>query len=241
MDASSLVRLSPMHYRHIELGATMIDEEGWQRPLVYSTGEKEFDELRSNVGLCDISPLGKLLLQGEDVDMFLRSFFADADVTNIGEAVTHNLFDREGSFLDQLLICRLAQDQLFIVTSCKSTLSVIEMIEGFLGGCIHLVDQTSSLAAMKLAGPRGSNTLAKLTDLNLTAKCFQDMTCSQSIMANVPVMVVRTDSNDQLCYQLFVSRDLGEFLWDAIMDAGHEWVIVPFGEEALGHLREGGL
>ena len=139
----------------------MIDEEGWQRPWTYSTGEKELDQLCCNVGLSDVSSIGKILLQGDGVDMLSRSFFTDTDVPNIGVVVTHDLFDRESSFLDKLLVCRLAQDQLFIITACKRTISVIEMIQGFREGCIHLVDQTSSFAAMKVAGPE-SATLKEL-------------------------------------------------------------------------------
>ena len=234
------VRLSAMQYRHLALGATMVDEGGWQRPTRYTTSQEELDGLRRGVGLCDVSPIGKLYIEGVEIDSFLLKGCPGAQATPVGQATRHDLLNGDGSLLDQVLLCRLAQDELFIVTSAEKVQAVAAALERSMEGCVHQVDQTSALAAMSVAGPHSRETLSKLTELDLSPEVFHDLSSAQASMALVHATVLRADCGGQECYQVYVGRDLGEFLWDAIMEAGHEWNITPFGVEALRRLQEGG-
>ena len=105
--------------------------------------------------------------------------------------------------------------------------------------CAHLVDTTSGLTGLCLAGPRSQDVLSKLTDLDLTLPDTANMTCTQTSLSGVQAILVRADFGDVPCYRIFVSRDLGEFAWDVLTEAGSSEGLTPFGVDALRLLREG--
>ena len=234
------VRLSAMHYRHLELGAAMVDEGGWQRPATYSTADKELDGLHQGVGLCDISPVGKLYLQGRQLGPLLDRIAPGAGLASVGSVARHDFADADGSRIDRVLLCRLAEEQVMVLTAADKADAIAGALEPSLDGCAHLVEMTSGMAGMTVAGPASGETLAKLTELDLAPEAFPDLSCGWTGVALVHTLVVRADTGGQPCYQVYVPRDLGEFVWDAIMVAGHHQGMAPFGTEALRRLEAGG-
>ena len=102
--------ISAMHYRHLELGAEMVEHEGWTLPARYSDPEDEADRVRQAAGITDISPVGKIRLQGDSVDQALREAVPGYQVTSVG-SVFVNSDDSGGP-----VIARLADDDCLIVT-----------------------------------------------------------------------------------------------------------------------------
>jgi len=239
MTVGNPLKLSAMHYRHLALGATMIDEGGWQRPARYTDSQTELERLQERVGLCDISPVGKLYLQGTEAGRLLEERFPGTAAGTVGRVGQHTLLDGDGSVLDNVLLCRLADDHLFIVTSPNRAGEAAGSLEQRLSGS-PTVDMSSAFAAMSVAGPRSRETLAKLTELDLSTEAFPDLSCAQVSLALVHATILRTDCGGQLCYELYVARDLGEYIWDAIVEAGRELDLSPFGVEALQRLCGGG-
>ncbi len=220
-------RLSPLHRRHISLGAQMTSEKGWQRPACYTSAQEEAASVRASTGLCDITPVGKLLLQGADIEASLPG----VEIPAPGGVTRHE---------DRHLFCRLAADQLLILTPPDATNDIqATMATTQLDTCGHLVDMTSGLTGLCLAGPRSQDVLSKLTDLDLTLPATSDMTCAQTSLSGVQAILVRADFGDVPCYSIFVSRDLGEFAWDVLTEAGSSEGLTPFGVDALRLLREG--
>src|SRR5262249_41596062 len=103
-------------------------------------------------------------------------------------------------------------------------------------GCMHVTDVTSTLAAFSLVGPRSREVLNTLTPLNLTDRSLPDYSCAQTHLAKCHATLARLDVSGLLAYRLFVTRDYAEFVWDALMEAGHDpgalWAIAPVGMEA---------
>ena len=85
------VGLSAMHYQHVGLGAVMVEADGWQCPIRYGSVEEELEQVRQGVGLCDVSPTGKLLLQGEAIDDMLGAGFPKLGTLNVGDARAQSL------------------------------------------------------------------------------------------------------------------------------------------------------
>lgn len=214
-------RLSSLHRRHISLGAQMTGQDGWQRPVRYTSAQEEAAAVRQAVGICDISPVGKLLVQGNDIGKVL------ADSTP-GQVAQHT----EGA-----LACRLSSDQLLLLTPPSALSDVRASIEASQETHVHIVDMTSALTALCLAGPGSQDVLSKLTDLDLSSSSHTDMTCAQTSLSGVQAILVRADFSGMTAYRLFVSRDLGEFAWDVLTEAGSHEGMTPFGIEALRLLR----
>ena len=78
------VRRSAIHYKHLALGAHMVERDGWQQPAQYASIEEEVKRLKGAVGLCDVSPLGKISLKGNDLDHYLEATFSHESGLNPG-------------------------------------------------------------------------------------------------------------------------------------------------------------
>ena len=224
-------RISPLHRRHLSLGAQMVSEKGWQRPACYTSAQEEAAAVQSGAGLCDITPVGKLLLQGADIEASVRASLPGVEIPAPRGAKWHE---------DRHLFCRLAVDQLLLLTPPDATDDIqATMATTQRDTCAHLVDMISGLTGLCLAGPRSQDVLSKLTDLDLTLPATADMTCTQTSLSGVQAILVRADFGDVPCYRIFVSRDLGEFAWDVLTEAGSNEGLTPCGVDALRLLREG--
>ena len=217
-------RLSSLHRLHLSLGAQMVNEHGWQRPASYASSQNEVAVVQASVGLCDISPVGKLLVQGEDIEGLLEKSFSPSKIPLAGAVARHT----GGG-----LLCRLASDQLLLLTPAASLDEVRTALETQQGACAHLVDMTSGLTGLCLSGPRSQEVLSKLTDLDLSHPASGDLTCAQANLSGVQATIVRADFESIPCYRIFISRDLGVHAWDVITEAGASERLRPFGVEAL--------
>ena len=236
-------RLSAIHRRHLSLGAAMVEQEGWQRPARYTGSQQELAGLRAGVGLCDISPMGKLYVEGDAIASLLKASLPEAELPEAHGVARQQVSLSDGSPMVDLTLCRLAQDQALALTTPEGVDGVRGALEAERAerhDCAHLVDLTSALTGLCLAGPRSQDCLSRLTDLDLSLPTTADMTCAQTTMAAIQATMVRMDNQAGPCYWIFVSRDLGEYAWDTLTEAGSGDGLVPFGIEALRLLAEEG-
>ena len=222
--ASRPVALSPLHYRHVELGAEMELVDGWRRPVRYAPTDEELAAVRSGVGVCDVSPMGKLALLGDGLEELLSAVFPDIPLPSVGRAVRID---------DGTTAARLARDEALVTTAGVRSLR----LTAGAAGCAHVVDVTSALAAVRIAGPRSPDLLAALTEMNAAPHAFGDGSCAQSQFAEIHGTLARLDAAGLPAYTLFFGREYGDYMWESIMEAGERYDLVPFGIEALGRLR----
>ena len=242
MTVWSPVKRTAMHYQHVSLGATMADYDGWQRPSRYTSSEEELQHIRQAGGLSDISPIGKYYIQGEDVPATLERLLPEAASLGIKRAAVSSLSGPTGPTKDRLVVCRLTHDEVFI-TSSSSLGEVGPVTEAFkerITGCAHMVDMTSNYAAVNVVGPQSVQLLTRLTDLNISSHVFPDLSCTHGKLAEVYAIIVRRDQRELPSYDVYVGRDFGEHLWEAMLEAGHGLGIAPVGIEALKQLAGGG-
>ena len=219
-------RLSAMHEGHINLGATMVNLEGWQRPSRYTNINDELETIQRSVGLCDISPTGKLFVQGGGV----RRLSTDLPQGKIGRI---GRLEIDG---DQHMIAMLATDHMLVLTPPNQSTAVINSLDRQLDEDA-VVDMTSALAGISLLGPHSQAVLSRLTDIDLSTNAFPDQSCTQTSLAQIHATILRADHAGHQWYDLYVSRDLGQYVWDAILQAGDKLGIKPFGTDTLGQLR----
>jgi glycine cleavage system aminomethyltransferase T len=98
-------------------------------------------------------------------------------------------------------------------------------------------DVTSVFANLFLAGPQSRVVLSKLTSLNISQDKLPDLSCAQANLAHVHAIVLREDFRSISGFHILVGREYGESVWEAIVHAGHEFHLRPFGLEALRLLR----
>jgi sarcosine oxidase subunit alpha len=238
----ALVRRTPMHAWHEKAGAKMGDAGNWKRPQVYSSVAAEYDAVRQRAGLIDVSTLGKIELRGADVVKFLEfiypSRFANLKVGRVRYGV---ICDDAGIILDDGTIARLGEDRFFLTTTTGNADAIDSWFRWWLASRpewdVRMTNVSGSYAAMNLAGPRSREVLKKLTDADLSSDAMPYLTASECVIAGVSAIVLRIGFVGELGYEIHVPSQFGLHVWEAILEAGREFSIAPFGIETQRLLR----
>lgn len=234
-------RLTPMHHRHLELGAEMMDAGQWRRARVYTSIEEECRAVRERVGLIDVSTLGKIDLKGRDAVKLLERIYTNkwADL-KAGRVRYGVMTDEAGIIMDDGTVARLGDEHFFVTTTSSGVAAVEEWLTWWMEGtelCAHVTNVTAGLAAVNLAGPRAREVLAKVTDLDISAEGLPYLRAAQGTVAGIPAIILRIGFVGELGYEMHVPAEYGEYLWDTLLAAGQEFGIAPFGMEAQRVLR----
>ena len=220
--------ISAMHYRHLELGAKMVEREGWTLPARYSDPEEESVRVRQAAGITDISHLGKIRLQGESLEQALRESIPGYQTTSVG-SVFVTLDDSGGP-----VVARLADDDCLVVTNPANLEDVLASLK--LDGCAHPVNVTSVLASVRIVGPNAPQLLAGVTELDLAPSYLPNLSCAQGMVAEIHGTIIHKDIGGLLAYDLYFGRDYGDHMWESLIDAGQRHGLTPFGLEAMSLL-----
>ena len=232
---------TPLHHRHIALGAEMMLLGSWKRPYAYTTPDEEHRTVRERVGLIDVSTLGKLEVRGKDAARLLDTVYTHTFSTlRVGRIRYGVMCDDSGIIIDDGTVSRLADDHFFLTTTTGNVEFVEQWLKWWMAGadlCAHVTSMTGGLAAMNIAGPNARQVLSQLTDTDLSAEAFPYMACRRATVAGAPALLLRIGFVGETGWEIHVPAECGEQVWDAIMTAGAEFQIVPFGVGAQRILR----
>jgi heterotetrameric sarcosine oxidase gamma subunit len=213
------IRLSPVHGRHIELGADFTEMEAWAVPQVYQDAGQERSALRERVALADLSFNGKVNVRGEAAgDLIARAF-----------QMVHNPVGRLLAATNGLRSLPLAADEFLLLSGPGGEDEIVRCLSETGDGSVTVVDLTHGLAGFWLAGPDSPHLLSKLCALSFDTRDFPDGHVAQSSLAKVHATILRHDRGRLPAYEFYVERPYGEYLWDVILDAGTEFGILPAG------------
>ncbi|MBM4435596.1 MAG: aminomethyltransferase, partial [Chloroflexi bacterium] len=235
------VRRTAMHERHAARGAKWLDMGDWKRPHTYTTVEGECRAVRERVAIIDVSTLGKLDLRGRDAGAFLDWLHPNrfSDLKH-GRVRYRAMCDDSGIVIDDGTVARLGPDRFFVTTTTSSLDAVDQWLRWWLAGAgrdLTVTDVTSHFAAINLAGPRSRDVLRRLTDLDVTKEAMPYLAAVEGEVAGVPAVILRIGFVGELSYEIHVPADYGAELWDALLHAGRDLGIEPFGVEAQRVLR----
>ncbi len=242
-------RFTAMHHRHLELGAQMMPAGLWWRPAYYGAKEKRAEAIpaeamavREGVGLIDVSTLGGLDIRGPDAAEFLERLYASAyKKLAIGRSRYALMLDQAGVVIDDGVACRLAEQHFYVTATTSGVDAVYRQMLQWNAQWrldVDIANVTAAYAGVNLAGPQSRAVLAKLDiDTEISAAAFPYMGVRLARIAGIPARVMRVGFVGELGYEIHVPAGMGEALWDAILAAGQEFGIRPFGVEAQRLLR----
>ena len=237
MSVTSALQQSPLHDRHVALGAKFAEFGGWEMPLEYQgTGVlKEHTAVREAVGVFDVSHLGKLVVRGDGaVDALNSCLSNDLDRIGSGQAQYTLACDAEtGGIVDDLIAYRHADDHVLLVPNAANTDAVRRRLEEVLGEGLSIEDQHRSHAVLAVQGPKCDEVLATL-DLPVG---HDYMAFAVTSYDGHEVVVCRTGYTGERGYELIVANDGAVGLWDALMKAGEPHGITACGLGARDTLR----
>lgn len=242
-------RRTPLHARHAALGARWIPAGDWQRPAYYPVEGKSGSEcitdevvaVRNAVGLIDVGTLGKLEVMGPQAAEFLDRIYI-SKYTNLKVGMTRYavMCDETGVIIDDGVVGRLAEDHFYFTTTTSGAATIyreLSRLNTMWQLDCGIVNLTGAFAAVNLAGPKSRAVLAGLTQANLSAAAFPYLAIREAHVAGIPARLMRVGFVGEWGYEIHVPANYGVALWDALMQAGHDYGIRPFGVEAQRLLR----
>jgi heterotetrameric sarcosine oxidase alpha subunit len=248
-------RLTPSHRWAEERGAVFVEAGNWLRAQWYpEAGEtdwlqsvtREVKATRERVGVCDVSTLGKIDVQGPDAGAFLDRVYANTFSTlPVGRARYGLMLREDGFAFDDGTTARLAEDHYFMTTTTANAVRVMQHLE-FCHQClwpeldVQMVSVTEQWAQYAIAGPKARQVVAALLDpgQDISNQAFPYLAAGPvSVCGGIGGRLYRLSFSGELAYELGVPARFGDALIRAIMEAGEAFGIVAYGTEALGVMR----
>ncbi len=232
---------SAIHGRHRALGANIKLAGDWRRAYDYGDPQQEALAVHRAAGLIDVSTLGKLLVRGPEAGEFLDRLYPNRFSDLKPGRIRYGVISSDaGRIVDDGTICRIDEDAYYVTTTSSGAGAVEEWFSWWLADWrmdVRLTDMTQGLAAVNLAGPRAREILSRLTDLDCSAEAFKYLDAKQAKVAGVPCLILRIGFVGEVGYEIHFPSAHGEHVWDALMEAGSEHGIKPFGLEPQRILR----
>jgi sarcosine oxidase, subunit alpha len=232
---------SAIHPRHRELGARVLWAGDWRRAYDYGDPQAEALAVHEAAGLIDVSTLGKLIVRGPDAGAFLDRLYPNRFSNLKPGRIRYGVLTSDaGRIMDDGTICRLDDDSFYVTTTSSGAGAVEQWFSWWLadwGMDVTLTDVTQGLCAVNLAGPRAREIMGGLTDLDCSNEAFAYLDGKRARVAGVPSLILRIGFVGEVGYEIHFPSAYGEDVWDAILAAGADHGIRPFGLEPQRILR----
>ena len=249
---SKPTRKSPIHDWHEKNNAVFVDAGVWLRPRYYKQGnenlfqasKREAKNVRQNVGLCDVTTLGKIDVKGPDSAEFLNRVYTNAWLKlPIGKARYGVMLREDGIVMDDGTTTRISENHYHMTTTTAQAANVLSHLEYYLQIVwpelnVNVVSSTEQWAGAAIAGPKSRKLLEKLfPDKDVSNEGLPFMGYTEGNFFGCNARIFRISFSGELAYEVNVESNNGYFMWEKIMEVGKEFNIQPYGTEALSTLR----
>jgi len=237
------IRKTALNAVHRQMGAKMVEFNGWDMPVEYPSAGgiiAEHNAVRTGVGIFDVSHMGDIRLQGpEALTAVQRISMNDASRLAIGQAQYSALLYPQGTFVDDVIVHRLGEDEYLLVINAgtreKDFSWVRDNTRQFNCKVENLSDDFTQIA---IQGPKGVDLLQKLTEADLSAVKFYWLTRG-TICGLKNILIARTGYTAEDGFGIYVPADeaTSAMVWNKVLEAGKEFGVVPCGLGARNTLR----
>ena len=248
-------RKTPSHTWAKEKGAVFVEVGMWLRAQWFpQAGESHWRQsvdrevlaTRNSVGICDVTTLGKIDVQGADAATFLNKVYCNGFAKLATGKTRYGLMLREdGIAMDDGTAARLAKDHFVVTTTTANAVSVFRHME-FARQClwpdldVQLISTTEAWAQYAVAGPNARKLLQKVVDskFDLSNEAFPFMACANvTVCGGLRARLFRISFSGELAFEIAVPTRYGDAMIRRLMQAGEEFEAVAYGTEALGVMR----
>jgi aminomethyltransferase len=234
---SDLLR-SPLHDRHVALGAKLADFGGWEMPIEYpgSGGGvlKEHAAVREAVGIFDVSHLGKATVRGAGARAFVNTCLSnDLGRIDAGQAQYTLCCTESGGVVDDLIAYLVSDDEVFLVPNAANTAEVVRRLTAVAPDGIEVTGQHRDFAVLAVQGPRSRDVLERLgLPADQVYMAYEDASWDGR-----GVRICRTGYTGEHGYELIPRWDDAPALWDALIEVVRGFGGLPAGLGARDTLR----
>ncbi len=232
---------TPLHARHVELGARLVEFAGFSMPVQYGSIKEEHAAVRESAGLFDVSHMGQLHLTGpEAVTAAERLLTCPVASLRPGRVRYGLLCNEAGGCVDDVTVYREAEDALFLCVNAANIEKDLKWVQAHAPAGAEVVDRSAQTALLALQGPESAALLAAVTTPETDARPVADLsrfTFARYAIAGVPAMVSRTGYTGSDGFELYLPAEGAVAVFDALLEAGAARGLVPAGLGARDTLR----
>jgi aminomethyltransferase len=241
------LRKTPLNAVHRRLGAKMVNFGGWDMPVEYPTTGglvAEHKAVRSSVGVFDVSHMGDIRIRsgrtpGGALAAVQHISMNDASKLTIGQAHYSAMLYPEGTFVDDVIVHRLGEDDYLLVINAGTREKDISWVRENMKGFDCVVEELSdAYTQLAIQGPRAQELLQKLTDANLGV--IKNYWFTHGTVCGLKnILIARTGYTGEDGFEIYVPSDVAtsEMVWNKVVEAGRELGVIPCGLGARNTLR----
>ncbi|MFE7844477.1 glycine cleavage system aminomethyltransferase GcvT [Microbacterium sp. NPDC057407] len=240
-------RITPLHDRHVALGASFTDFGGWSMPVRYSSDLAAHHAVRTAAGIFDISHMAEFIVRGRQAGAFLDYALAGRLSKLVDDQAKYSLvLDPDGGIIDDVIVYRHAEDHLMVVANAGNREAVADaLLDRARAFEVEVEDATDRIALIAVQGP-ASQAILEATDaiVDLAAPLgelkYYRMTHARLVLAGaepVAIDIGRTGYTGEDGFELYVPASSAPEVWDALMRAGEPHGLVPAGLASRDTLR----
>lgn len=252
------VRRSVLHEKLASMGAVFGVENGWERAnwfanegqepaYEYSFGrqnwfennKQEHEAVRNAVGVIDQSSFSKYQVEGPDAEAFLNRICSNNVAVPVNKMVYTQWLNERGGIEADVTVTRLADDRYLIVSgvACQNRDMYWLKSNKLASEFVVITDITSAYAVISVMGPKSRDTLSKLTEVDMSHEAFPFATSQEIDLHYAIVRASRITYVGELGWELYIPTEYAPSVFDAVMEAGKEFGIRPYGYHTMNSLR----
>ena len=252
------LRRTPFYHAMKARGAAYAEVQGWERPGWFAPDGVTpnydhsfhrpgwFDHMlaeqravRETAGLIDYSMLGKLMVEGRDAEAFLQHACTNDMALPVGKVAYTLMLNDRGGIESDVIVARHGPESFMVMSAISHTRRDRDYLQGLIQPSedVRLRDATTAYAVLSLCGPRSRDILTSASDLDLSDSAFPFNTLQHFHIGHAPVFAQRLSYTGELGWEIFITPDFAEHVFECLMEAGAPYGLRLVGGEALNALR----
>ncbi len=232
------VKKTALYNSHIKLGAKMISYSGFYMPLQYVSSLIEHMAVRKNVGIFDVSHMGKFILKGKNSHSLLQ-YLTTNDLSNIktGQAQYSCLINNLGGIIDDLVIYKISEEEFLLIVNATNIDKNKKWInDHFNHQDLTFTDYSHEYSLLAIQGPKSLSSIQKLTNISLSKIPFYCFEIGKFAQID-NVLISRTGYTGSKGVEIYIRNEHAENIWNEILKIGKIFQITPCGIASRDSLR----
>jgi aminomethyltransferase len=232
------MKTTALKQKHLNLGAKMVSFAGYEMPLQYAGLLPEHHAVRTQAGMFDVSHMGEFYVSGPQAfDLIQFATSNDVGKLSPGKIQYSCLPNDEGGIVDDLLVYQLAEERYMLVVNASNIEKDWQRLSSLNADFgAHMENRSDSISLLAVQGPKATELLQTLTEVNLAEIPYYHFKIG-SIAGISDVILSNTGYTGAGGFELYVANEDAEALWDAVMEAGQPFGLLPAGLGARDTLR----
>ena len=214
-------------------------EYSWGRQNWFDYSAQEHKNIRENVGIYDLSSMGKFIVEGRDAEKVLQEICANDVAVPVGKVVYTQLLNERGGIEADLTVTKMEEGKFFIVTAGATTTRDFDWIKRHIPADAHVVltDVTHAYVMWGVMGPKSRDLLSEITDADLGNSAFPFATAKEIDVGYATAFAIRMSFVGELGWELYIPTMFCQDIFDKLMEAGEKYNVGLCGLHALDSLR----